>query len=1304
MAEATNGMLDKSRSGRNGIQQQNEQDIVLRLLPMLNEGLAMKNVPDLRVGCYMLISIMAAKGGLDDKLLTAMMEAVVQGWTSETTLPALVCLCILAQHRGAKQITKRVTKELLKVPDITKYLIELAKSRRVDRLCNGLCLALVDRVVKHGDANGLPTIVAIIENQLLSEPQASVLIKSLLLAAYRVDATANAQIDIIPQLANSLVILTQFTGRIGFVVQKALEETDVDMDDLELRLHAKIRREALPLAGEDIPMADSPQVAISQNFSTRFGPLLDQKTTESSCLSHGQPSIYSDLCEAFVASTSSSSDLDIFDHSPILRRGSALEDALYLSFYMKTWCGPHPVLARVSALHMASRCIMTWKGSMVDVQAVIPYVIAALCDPAGKVRHAAAELAIQIEQLYPEDVAAKRPQQLRRWASEELYGDQSQEVKWLSKDNVIRLLREILLPTLEECVLDKKHIENVLQNSLSSPRATEPPKKAEVGRVPQTNRLAIFSFLASHTVHTPSLSVKLRLLTSLNHIQSIGSTTRTKVLLPVLLQWASLSPSEVTRQCQKEQLDFGILDDQSLLTVISSDKEGLQTLTHIVKGDIAADRPDLIKGVFKRLRVMWPSFKDEARLRTAQMLMESMDASLNGASHISLASDDSLEFLRTVPLSTDILLYFLSELPTATKMADNAPAAKRRRTSHGEIAAGPQDPKRISTAIKQVTFVLQLIDSSEPGKHPGLLKALFNTLAELQHLKAQVGSELAYIQGLLLGSLSEIMKAHKLDTSLKLDRSAIRTDLLVDCVQKTTSPQVQNAALLLISALADITPDLVLHSVMPIFTFMGSSLLRQSDDYSAFVIGQTIRDVIPPLVASLRKAKGNPVTGAAELLLSFVAAYEHVPSHRRSGLFKSLVQTLGAEDFLFALLAMLVDKYGVIDDMKSFAVELSGSFSVEIQLQSAVKSLSLVNDVLKPKPAFAGALLTTPDGDALDPQRVALNELELIQHLLSRKRLISQTGRLLSQDDMDAARIRDIYSNLLENVLSLADVLKEQKRLHSSCGDVLEKLLGLLSTTEFIKSIDGLLDRSNESLRRKILLSLEVRVDHERQSDAASRVAMLGFLPQLTAIVRDSKDALYKHTAVACIDKISEKYGKKDIEAVAAAAETIAGAHCLGQSDNRLRVMALLCLASLVDILQEGIVSVLPVAIPKALEYMESSIQGDSKDQKLHNAGYAFMSSLVQYVPYMISGAYLDTLLSISNVSAEADLDNDADESRTQCLYLAAKKIDAKTMFVALEKDWEPAFKAGTLVRTHDTRYLTLFTNLNRPFENTLRY
>lgn len=95
---------------------------------------------------------------------------------------------------------------------------------------------------------------------------------------------------------------------------------------------------------------------------------------------------------------------------------------------------------------------------------------------------------------------------------------------------------------------------------------------------------------------------------------------------------------------------------------------------------------------------------------------------------------------------------------------------------------------------------------------------------------------------------------------------------------------------------------------------------------------------MPPLVASLRKQKKDPVTGTAELLLSFVAAFEHIPTPRRLRLFKSLIQTLGEEDFLFALLAMLTDKYPDDTTIKAFTIELAAQFGPETQLTVSEES------------------------------------------------------------------------------------------------------------------------------------------------------------------------------------------------------------------------------------------------------------------------------------------------------------------------------------------------------------------------------
>lgn len=94
-----------------------------------------------------------------------------------------------------------------------------------------------------------------------------------------------------------------------------------------------------------------------------------------------------------------------------------------------------------------------------------------------------------------------------------------------------------------------------------------------------------------------------------------------------------------------------------------------------------------------------------------------------------------------------------------------------------------------------------------------------------------------------------------------------------------------------------------------------------------------MESVIPRLVKSLRKRNENPITGTMELLFSFVAAFEHIPSPRRLGLFKSLVDKLGTTEFLFALIVLLFDRYPDDAIVRSFGANLIGAYDALTQLQ-----------------------------------------------------------------------------------------------------------------------------------------------------------------------------------------------------------------------------------------------------------------------------------------------------------------------------------------------------------------------------------
>ncbi|KAK0711223.1 hypothetical protein B0H67DRAFT_493893 [Lasiosphaeris hirsuta] len=1268
MAEAVNGMIDKMRSGRKSIQTENDHTLLQQIGPVLSEAMVMKDAPGLKIASYMVVTVLASKASLGDSAISAFMEQLVVGWTAETSRPGLVCLTILSQHRSAKQLSTKVTKALVKTPNLVSTLREIGQSHKVDRLANGLAVALVDRLAKKGDVRSLPVINGLLLGNFLQEKQVKVVYKALLVAAHRVTDKLDQDGRIRKELASTLVSLSQAGGEAGDAIRATLEEIDFDIEELELKLEAAIRPRLTIESQEESETEQALKVPREQgDFEASFEKLSQADSPKASCLSQERSSLLDELSSFFLFAVARETDLQKFDEAPVLGRPLASTKPFYFGFYIRIWCGPFPTLAKVAALERVKNRLKESDCAEKDIQAIIPYCIIALNDTAKRVRRAAADLMIVLGPLF--NTPTKHI-----WGSKDLYS-KTESLTWLDSATAKSLVHSVLLPSLEESVIHEDHVSAALTNALESSHDDKVADKKH--HISRATRVSIFKFLSSHAIATPLLTVKLGLLKSLNQIRSISGTSRTDLLLPLLHWWAKLSDEEATRLVTLESLDEAAIDTACVEVVVANNAAGLELLFDLVNEPQIALRPNLVDSIFTRIRKIWPSLKSEAQSSTARVLLELSQAGLRyGQNSVSVEAAD---VLRKVDLSTDVLLDFIDSMQDEVKVATEPPANKRRRVSTAERprSIGLQSSPELNATLSKITFVLELVQESNPEKHPEMLPSLFTALSDLQHLRTLVGSELGYLQNLVLSSLLAMIPAYKNNKNLTIDASVGHGDILATCIQQSSSPTVINAALLLVASLAKAAPDVVLHSVMPIFTFMGSSVLRQADDYSAHVVNQTVREVIPPLIETFRKSRRNLVASTAELLSSFVVAYEHIPSHRKHDLFISLVENLGPEDFLFAVLAMFVDKYGATDSMVLFTTQILSSFSVEIQLQTLIKFLDLISDIFKPKPVLSAALFGKKDAGDHDPLKIAMKQLALLPHLLGNRRLRKEIMLLAERDDMESAKIHDQYATLLENLLTLASTVKTKKPFYSRCGEALTNLLNLLSIAEFIKSVETLLARPNVELRQKVLRALELRVDKESTANPKSRAALLAFLPQLTAVIRESDDMNYKHTAVTCVDKIAEKYGKKDLEAVAAAATTIAGDHCLGQPSQSLRVMALLCLASLVDVLQDGIVPILPAAIPKALGYLEQSLKSEKPDTELHNAAYAFMTALAQHIPYMISGNYLDRLLSCSNASAAAGLDEESNTNRFHCLQFLAKLADPKILFVALAQNWLKAADAG---------------------------
>ena len=224
-------------------------------------------------------------------------------------------------------------------------------------------------------------------------------------------------------------------------------------------------------------------------------------------------------------------------------------------------------------------------------------------------------------------------------------------------------------------------------------------------------------------------------------------------------------------------------------------------------------------------------------------------------------------------------------------------------------------------------------------------------------------------------------------------------------------------------------------------------------------------------------------------------------------------------------------------------------------------------------------------------------------------------------------------------------------------------------------------------MKRQVLRSLEQRISTEPVRSLTSQQACRKFLSILTDVLEKSSDTPLKIAAISCIDRIIEKYGKRDVDHLAGVVKIIASERCLGADDSRLRVMALLCLTTSAEVLGEAVIPVVPSAVPKATEYLKETLQKEDVDEALHNAVYSFVGSLVLYVPWIVTGQYLDNILKVSHESANSDLSAGCNESRKDVLDLIAKQADPQECFSALLRTWNSAMVEGPEVSIEQLKY-----------------
>ena len=192
--------------------------------------------------------------------------------------------------------------------------------------------------------------------------------------------------------------------------------------------------------------------------------------------------------------------------------------------------------------------------------------------------------------------------------------------------------------------------------------------------------------------------------------------------------------------------------------------------------------------------------------------------------------------------------------------------------------------------------------------------------------------------------------------------------------------------------------------------------------------------------------------------------------------------------------------------------------------------------------------------------------------------------------------------------------------------------------------------------------------------------SIIGFHKDILRVLQEASDPNLKIAAVSCIDLIGSKYGKKYPELTADAARVIIKPDILNNDDDQLRTAALLCLASLLDVLHHSFIPLLTGIMPFIFMHFEHSLKAGPARNNLHNASCAFVSAVLEHIPFVLSVSDIQTLLQLMQISATLKHSIETIDSRKQIYSLLIHKVDEIVLFTSIQYSAKGAILSGYTV------------------------
>uniref|UniRef100_A0A672RSF6 HEAT repeat-containing protein 1 n=1 Tax=Sinocyclocheilus grahami TaxID=75366 RepID=A0A672RSF6_SINGR len=547
-------------------------------------------------------------------------------------------------------------------------------------------------------------------------------------------------------------------------------------------------------------------------------------------------------------------------------------------------------------------------------------------------------------------------------------------------------------------------------------------------------------------------------------------------------------------------------------------------------------------------------------------------------------------------------------------------------------------PEENVVSWPRVTLILELLQHKKKLRRAQcLVPALFNLLSRCQEPASAEQENLEYTKQLILSCLLNVCQKLSPDGGPinVLEEDKFNVELVVQCVRISDMPQTHQNALLLLGALAGIFPEKVLHNIMPIFTFMGSNIMRLDDTYSFQVINKTVQAVIPALIKASEggsaQSEGHMETVVSHIVHVFVDALPHVPEHRRIPILSQLMNTLGPSRFLWVLMLLLfkqhatqtsvsatgTEKEAVVERDQEFWISVCCEFEIKEQLTSMIRILQYLmtlpqdreegkncplQSAVKKEETVSDVIFNVEAHSGKDLRHFKFLSVSFMAQLLGSDRFV---GKVADCEDLTESTF--LLEEVLRYIHAVARCVEDNadkptakfwRALLSKSYDILDKVNALLPMDSFIMVMRGLMGNQLASVRRKAMELLNNKLQQRTQwveEQITVLLELIGVLlkivgrrhGQVTAQEEEEELAINRQTALYSLKLLCRNFGAAHQEAFVPVLKK--AVELVANKDEEKNVMgsALLCVAEVTSTLKALAIPQLHSLLPAVLDTLK---------------------------------------------------------------------------------------------------------------------